>query len=153
MKKGSCPDEWNTIQGSNVKGYIWTQLYLLDTRVPHTNKRPMRTDFMYSTAQLLPKLDNFPYILAFFLSSVLFSCQGRKQQNTRNAQMSAEANNSIFLNSNKQGLLAVELFSHLRGWTDYVMFSLIFSMIPKNLILVEQSYRFGDRIIPWATAE
>lgn len=57
----------------------------------------MRPDFMFPTAQLLPKLDNFAYILAFFLSSVLFSCQGSKQQNTKNAQMSAEANNSIFL--------------------------------------------------------
>lgn len=31
----------------------------------------------------------------------------------QNAQMSAEANNTIFCNSNKQGLVTVELSSHL----------------------------------------
>lgn len=84
---------------------------LLDTRAPHTNKKPMRTDFMCPMAQLLPKLDNFAYILAFFsLFCSLVKVESSKTHKMHRCQLKK---NSIFWNSNKQDLVRVELFSHL----------------------------------------
>lgn len=87
-----------------------SSVLLLDTRAPHTNKRYVRRD---SCALLLSCCCSYAAlacILAFLLSSVLFSHQGSNQQNSWNAQTSAEANNIIFWNSSNQGLLTVELF-------------------------------------------